>query len=112
PMIQTLVFWVQILLPFILMLIIGSLTKPNSKKTLQEFYTNFLTPTIADQEKDQEIIAYNMAHPEIIDGRQYFPKSNWVIPRVSKRSWIGFGLCWVLVFAIVGLFVFIFSIGK
>ncbi|MCK5739073.1 sodium:solute symporter family protein [bacterium] len=112
PMIQTLVFWVQILLPFILMLIIGSLTKPNSKKTLQEFYTNFLTPTIADQEKDQEIIAHNMAHPEIIDARQYFPQSNWVIPRVSKRSWIGFTLCWVLVFAIVGLFVFIFSIGK
>jgi len=111
PMIQTIVFIVDIILPFLIMFIIGSITKPNSQKTLDYFYACFLTPTIADQDLDRKNVAHALAHPEIIRQKQLFPDSNWVIPKLTKEDVWGFVICWGLVLFVIALFILIFSIG-
>lgn len=112
PMVQTLVFLIDIIFPFLMMLIIGYLTRPNSEAVLNYFYTCFLTPTVADQQEDRKNIEQALANPELIRERQHFPDSSWVIPKLTKEDKIGFLVCWLLVFAVIGLFVLIFSIGK
>ena len=109
PMVQTLAFLIDIFMPFIIMFLVGFLTKPNSKKSLDYFYTCVLTPSVADQEQDRKNIEYNLAHPEIIRERQHFPDSNWVIYKLNREDKIGFLVCWAIVAMIVGLFVVVFT---
>jgi SSS family solute:Na+ symporter len=109
PMVQTLAFLIDIITPFLIMFLVGAFTRSNRRQVLDYFYTCVLTPTVADQAQDQKNVDDALANPQSIRDRQHFPDSNWVIPKLSTEDKVGFLVCWLLVFLIIGLFVLVFT---
>ena len=87
------------------------ITKPNSEKTLREFYGAILTPAVADLDEDTRRVKEAVDNPEIGKQRKLFPNSNWEFWKPDKWDIWGFILAWVMVVVIIFLYIFIMKIG-
>jgi len=86
------------------------LTKPNSKKIIQEFYARVYTPAVADAIVDASEVQRRIENPDLVEQNKLFPNSNWEFWKPTRADIIGFALCWVGVLIIVGLYLAIFSL--
>ncbi|MGN6504252.1 MAG: hypothetical protein ACTHM6_01695 [Tepidisphaeraceae bacterium] len=75
------------------------------------FFAKLKTPVKPVVEHDEHELALNAADPARFDHLKLFPNSNWEFTKWERQDVIGFGVCWVLVFAILGLFWFVLNIG-
>jgi SSS family solute:Na+ symporter len=102
----------DIVFPFLVLFGVSLVTKRNSEKTLREFYAAVHTPTIADPEEDARRVQEAIEHPEIVEKRKLFPHTDWEFWKPTKADIWGFIGCWVLVGIIIGLYLFLMTIGR
>ena len=105
-------FAFDIIFPFIILFVVSFLTKPNSKKVLQEFYARVHTPAIADKELDALEVQKRIDDPEIAERNKIFPHSNWEFPKPTRQDMWGFAACWAGVAIIILLYIVIMNIGS
>ena len=104
-------FLFDIIFPFVVLFVVSLITKPNSEHVLRQFYARIHTPAIADQAQDAREVQKRIEDPSLVEQDKMFPGTNWEFWRLTKRDVIGFGLCWLGVAAIVGLYYLIAGIG-
>jgi SSS family solute:Na+ symporter len=97
-------FVVDIIFPFLILFIVSLLTKPNSKKTLNEFYARVHTPAHSDPAVDAVEVQKRIDDPNLVEQDKVFPNTNWEFWKPTRDDIIGFGLSWVGVFIIIGLY--------
>jgi SSS family solute:Na+ symporter len=102
----------DITFPFLVLFVVSPLTKRNSEKTLREFYGAVHTPTIADPEEDARRVKEAIEHPEIVESRKLFPHTDWEFWKPTKADIWGFIGCWVMVGVIIGVYLFLMTIGR
>jgi SSS family solute:Na+ symporter len=102
----------DIIVPFLVLFVVSLFTRRNSEKALGEFYAAVLTPTVADHAEDARRVREAIDNPEIVEQRKLFPHTDWMFWKPTKWDIWGFVGCWVLVAAIIGLYVFLMSIGR
>ncbi len=105
-------FAFDIIFPFIILFLVSLLTKPNSKKVLNEFYARVHTPAIADRELDALEVQKRIDDPELAEKNKMFPHSNWEFPKPTRLDIWGFAACWAGVAIIILLYVVIMNIGS
>jgi SSS family solute:Na+ symporter len=105
-------FLFDLLFPFLVLWLVSLVTKPNSDRVLTEFYARVHTPAHADPEVDREEVARRIANPALIAQDRMFPNSQWEFWKPTRSDIVGFGLCWVGVAAIVGLYFIMMNIGS
>ncbi len=105
-------FAFDIIFPFTILFLVSLLTKPNSKKVLEEFYARVHTPAIADRELDALEVQKRIDDPELAERNKIFPHSNWEFPKPTRQDIWGFAACWAGVAIIILLYVVIMNIGS
>lgn len=105
-------FAFDIIFPFIILFAVSLLTKPNSKKILEEFYARVHTPAIADREQDSIEVQKRIDDPELVEKNKIFPHTNWEFPKPTRTDILGFAACWAGVAIIIVLYVVIMNIGS
>jgi solute:Na+ symporter, SSS family len=111
PQLATISLLFDIIFPFIVLFAVSLVTKRNSEKTLREFYGAMHTPTVADPEEDARRVKEAVEHPEIVESRKLFPGTDWEFWKPSKMDIWGFIGCWAMVAVIIGLYLFLMTIG-
>ncbi|MDZ7270712.1 MAG: sodium:solute symporter family protein [candidate division KSB1 bacterium] len=111
PQLATLSFVFDIIFPFVVLFLVSLVTKPNSEKVLREFYACVHTPAVANLEEDARRVREAIEHPEIVERNKLFPGTNWEFWRPTKQDIWGFVICWLLVGAIIGLYLLVMRIG-
>ncbi len=70
--------------PFLILVIVALLTKPDNKDRLDRFYAKMKTPAISDKEEDARQVQLSMEDPHRFDYKKLFPNSNWEIEKFDR----------------------------
>jgi SSS family solute:Na+ symporter len=102
----------DVVFPFLVLFGVSLVTKRNSEKTLREFYGAVHTPTVPGPEEDARLVREAIDHPEIVEQRKLFPHTDWEFWKPTKADVWGFVGCWILVAVVIGLYLFLMTLGK
>lgn len=105
-------FAFDIIFPFIILFVVSLLTKPNSRKVLQEFYARVHTPAVADKDLDAIEVQKRIDDPGLVEKNKIFPHTNWEFPKPTRLDIWGFAACWAGVAIIIALYVVIMNFGS
>ncbi|MCS1409073.1 MAG: Osmoregulated proline transporter OpuE [Verrucomicrobia subdivision 3 bacterium] len=101
----------KIIAPFLVMIVCSLITRRNSKGTLDRYYAKMKTPVERDPEADSRALAEAVKHPERLESKKLFPGTDLEFCRPSVKDVYGFLGTFVLCFLIIGLAVWIASVG-
>jgi SSS family solute:Na+ symporter len=105
-------FWFDIIFPFVVLILVSLVTKPNSDSVLRQFYARVHTPAHADPEVDAREVRKRIEDPTIIEREKIFPHSNWEFWKWSRTDIVGFSLCWLGVAVILGIYLLLARVGS
>ncbi len=105
---MTLSYALDVLMPFLLMILISLCTKPVDAKILNRFFNKFHTPIQKDAEKDRQAVEASIQDPQRFEEDKLFPGSSWEIMKPSKTVYIGFLACFGIALVVMG-FAFIIA---
>ena len=108
---RTLDFPMKIILPFLVMVLVSWITRPNSKAALDRYYVKMKTPVQPTPQEDLANLEQSYQQPERYDDRKLLPNSQLEFQRPSRMDVVGFLLCLVACFGIIGLAVLLARIG-
>ncbi len=95
-------FYMNALMPFILLIIVSLLTKPTDEKSLDTFFAKLHTPVSTDPVTDQREVALSIKEPHRFDQQKLFPGSAWEIMKPSRIVTYGFIICFGIALAVMG----------
>ena len=101
----------KIISPFLVMILLSLVTRRNSKKALDGYYTKMKTPVDPNHEQDLKNLAEAAANPAALEKRKIFPGTDFEFQRPTKTDVIGFIICVLVCFAVIGLAIWIANIG-
>ncbi|MBD3374567.1 sodium:solute symporter family protein [candidate division KSB1 bacterium] len=99
---MTLSYAIDIIMPFLLMIIISLLTTPVSATRLDRFYAKFQTPVQKDPETDREQVNESIQNPKRYRAKKLFPHSSWEIMKPTPIVLWGFIACFAIAVAVMG----------
>jgi SSS family solute:Na+ symporter len=102
---------VKIVTPFLVMIFFSLVTTRNSKEGLDRYYAKMHTPVNPDPEEDVKALEASYADPGQFNDGMVVPNSDIEIMKPTKVDVIGFVLCWVVCFGVIGLLIFVAGIG-
>ena len=110
---ETLTFLFRIIIPFLILMLVAYITTPQEKALLDKFYGKLLTPVVGscNLEDDREM-ELTYANPTRFNHLKIFPNSNWEFRRWNREDWTGVIVSCFAVASVVGLLVFIVSLGS
>lgn len=101
----------KIVAPFLVMIGLSLVTRPNSKAALDRYYAKMKTPVLPDAQADQEQLERAYRDPSATESLKLFPGTNLEFQRPSWLDVVGFVACFACCFAIIGLAVWVASLG-
>jgi SSS family solute:Na+ symporter len=110
---ETLTFVFRIFFPFLILMLVAYITKPQKKELLDKFYGKLLTPVVGscNLEDDREMELTN-ANPTRYNHLKIFPNSNWEFRKWNREDWTGVIVSCLAVVSVVGLLMLIVSLGS
>ena len=78
------------IIPFLVLLIVGSLTKPDEKDLLDRFFVKMKTPVVSDRVIDEKELVLSYAQPDRFDNTKLISGSNWECDKWNKGDSVGF----------------------
>ena len=89
------------LFPFVLLIGLSLLTKPDELDRADRFFAKMRTPIASTPELDRSEVELSYKLPYRFDDKKLLPKSNWQFARWTLNDALGFFGCWVIVGAIL-----------
>jgi SSS family solute:Na+ symporter len=96
-------FFVDALLPFVLLFGLSFVTRPVPARHLDRFFAKMHTPVQPSPEQEQSALEASYAHPEQFEKDKLFPGSSWEIMKPTWRDYLGFFGTWALVGLVIVL---------
>jgi solute:Na+ symporter, SSS family len=101
----------RLITPFLVLIVLSFLTKPNSKEALDRYYVKMKTEVKPNPEDDCREMEASYANPQRFDDRRLFPKTQLEFVRPRPKDVIGFLVCIVICLAIIGLLMWLATLG-
>lgn len=101
----------KIISPFLVMILISFLTRPNSKEALDRYYAKMKTPVVPDHEQDETNLKDAVANIDELEKTKLFPGTSLEFQRPTAVDVIGFVVSVLICFAIIGVAVWVANIG-
>ena len=101
----------KIIAPFLVMILCSFLTRKNSQAALDRYYAKMKTPVDPDPEKDRQRLEQYAADPAALEAKKLFPGTSLEMQRPSWFDVIGFIVCFVICFGVIGVAVWVAQIG-
>ncbi len=99
---MTLSYALDVIMPFLLMLLISIFTRPVKADILNRFYSKFHTPVQVDDIKDEAEVKRSIQNPHRFEQEKLFPGSSWEIMKPSRTVYLGFLACIAIALAVMG----------
>lgn len=103
-------FLFDALFPFLLLIAISLVTRPNSEPILRDFYARIHTPAVADPEEDARLVREKIEHPELVEQNKLFPNTSIEFWKPTRFDILGFAACVGFVLLIIALYMALSSI--
>lgn len=87
---MTLSYFMDIILPFVIMILVSLFTKPVDGEILNRFYSKFHTPVHKIREEDDREVKISIANPQRFAKDKLFPNSSLEIIKPNKKIVVGF----------------------
>lgn len=110
---ETVTFLFRIIPPFLILMLVAFLTKPQAQEPLDQFYGKLRTPVLGISNlEDDRAMELTRADPNRFNHLKMFPGSNWEFRVWNREDWVGvLGSCLAAV-SVVALLVFVVSLGS
>jgi len=110
---ETLKVLTKLIIPFLIVIIVSLLTKhpKDEEEVLDRFYVKMKTPVSGDKEFDDRELQLSYENPRRFDHTLLFPKTQWQFTKWTRMDSIGFTMCILMIFAILGLLYFFVHLG-
>ncbi len=108
---QTIRIVIRTVLPFLLLIVVALLTKPDDKEMLDRFFVKMKTVVNRDRSADTEELGKSYADPRRFDHLKLFPGSDWEFDKWDRVDSIGFVVSVLIAAGIVGVLVIMMTIG-
>ncbi|WP_161604443.1 sodium:solute symporter family protein [Roseiconus nitratireducens] len=108
---ETLRLPARLFTPFLVFILLSWITPRGSEETLKRYYAKMRTPVLADPEQDRQAVRHAYEKPVATFQRKIFPGSDLEFYWPSAKDVIGFVVSVVICVVIIGLLVWITSIG-
>lgn len=105
-------FFVDALLPFMLLFLLSAITRPVDKGYLDRFFAKMHTPVQPTPEQEQVALTRAAERPDIYESQKLWRGSNWEIMKPGWIDVIGFGGSCVLVGVVILLLCLLITIGS
>jgi len=109
---ETIRIIIRTFLPFLILMFVSLLTKPDDKKKLDEFYAILKTPAIADREEDAKQVQLSIENPSRFDYKKLFKNSNWEFEKLDRTDIKGIILFTIYGVIIMSIIYWISTLGK
>lgn len=109
---ETLFILVRIILPFLTLIIVAKLTKPEDKTRLDRFYVKMKTRVNVDPVLDAREMELSYANPQRFDHLKMFPGSNWEFRKWDREDVQGVIMTIVAAIGCVVLLWLAVTVGK
>lgn len=110
-LLKTLELPLRIISPFLVMILFSFITPRCGKEGLDRYYTKMKTPVDPDPEVDQKNLEEAYQNREQLEEKKMFPGSSLEFLKPSMTATLGFIICFLICFAIIGLAIWVASIG-
>ena len=102
----------RVVIPFGILILVASFTRPHEKSHLDQFYGKMRTAVNSDHEADAHEMELTNQNPTRFDHLKMFPASNWEFRKWNRRDWIGHGWVFAGVGGIILLMYLIVTLGS
>jgi SSS family solute:Na+ symporter len=102
-MLDTLNLPLKIVLPFLTMIVVSLFTRRCDKPGLDRYYVKMKTPVLPDPKQDQAQLEAAYEHPEKVEHLKLFPGSSLEFQKPRVSDVVGFVVCVLVCFGIIGL---------
>lgn len=109
---ETIRIIIRTFFPFVILMVVSLLTKPDDKKKLDVFYAILKTPAIADREEDAKQVQLSIENPSRFDYKKLFKNSNWEFEKLDKTDLKGIILFTIYGIIIMAIVYWISTLGK
>ena len=111
PIIMTVRFLVDAMLPFLILIAVSYLTRRGDPMTLAQFYVRLKTPVGSTPEDEARAIAESQANPTRFDHTKLFPNTDWEFTKWDRTDTLGFLTCCASVGVVLLLLKVVLLIG-
>ena len=98
--------------PFVLLIFLSLLTKPDELERADRFFAKMRTPVAPTPELDKQEVELSYQTPHRFDDRKIFLRSNWQFTRWAWSDVLGFFGCWLIVCAVLAVLWGVLHIGS
>jgi len=109
---ETIRIAIRTTVPFIVLILVSLMTKRDDKKMLDRFFVKMKTRVNKDHDADAKEIQLSYADPDRFNHKKLFPGSDWEFDKWTREDTVGFAVSVIGVFVVVGLLIFLVTIGK
>ncbi|MFC1597719.1 hypothetical protein ACFL5Q_07265, partial [Planctomycetota bacterium] len=109
---ETLRLPTRVILPFVVMILLSLITPRVGKDGLDRFYVKMKTPVNPDPEADQRELAVSYEDPSRFDHKRLVSRFGLEMQRPNREDVVGFVVCFIICFALIGLTVWLARIGS
>ena len=102
-------FYLDILIPFLIIILISFFTRRNNKAVLDQFYGRLHTPVLGTPEDDAREMELTRKNPTRFKDQKLFPNSDFELLKPTKRDISGFIAIWGIVLLVI---VFLYLLTK
>ncbi|MBE7560228.1 sodium:solute symporter family protein [bacterium] len=108
---ETLRILLRTLLPFLILILVSSLTRPEGEARLDRFFVKMRTRVKENRAEDAREMELSYASPDRFSEAKLFPRSNWEFLKWTREDGIGFLAAVALLFAVLGFLQLLVSLG-
>ena len=109
---ETIRIMIRLFFPFIVLIIVSLLTRPDESKDLERFFVKMRTRTLGDREQDAAQLQKAYENPESTKSMLLFPNTSLEIYRWNKQDFLGFMVAVGVMFVVLAMFFGLVSLGS
>jgi SSS family solute:Na+ symporter len=109
---ETLRILIRTIIPFLIMIVIAMLMKPEQSKRLDMFFVKMKTPVDTDHDEDVRQLKLSYEDPHRFDHKKLFSNSSWEFDKWTKVDVIGFIISTVVAVSVIMFLILLLSIGS
>ena len=109
---ETIRILIRTIVPFMIMVIIALIMKPEKNDRIDRFFGKMKTPVRVDHQEDAKELALSYADPHRFDYKKLFPNSSWEFDKWNKVDTIGFIVSTIIGVGVIVFLMLLLSLGS
>jgi SSS family solute:Na+ symporter len=108
---ETIRILIRTIVPFLILIVVALLTKPDETARLDRFYAKMKTPVLTDVKADANALALAWANPRALESKKLFPHSSWEFHKWTRTDMVGFLISCLAAVGVILLLMLVVGLG-